>query len=195
MLRRIPSRFLLLALLPAFFGAAAGAQETVTVSERADANERYQSSSWGQTADTGQKDLASGSRTDGLQSLLVLSPDRRFLLLGEPDESGLDVMTYRLFLVSLADLSVRPLAELALEGTFSPASNYLFLSTGPHPVLFNLKTFQAHELEAIPSGLENYPVWVSSWSADGRELIVHQQQRFDSAEEARAWTIKLSKER
>jgi len=195
MLRRIPSRFLLVALLLTFFGAAAGAQETVTVSERADAIERYQSSSWGQTADTGQKDLAAGSRTDGLQSLLVLSPDRRFLLLGEPDESGLDVMTYRLFLVSLTNWSVRPLAELALEGTFSPASNYLFLATGPHPVLFNLKTFQAHELEAIPSGLENYPVWVSSWSADGRELIVHQQQRFDSAEEARAWTIRISKER
>jgi len=189
--KRIPSRFLLLAALLASSSAAAGAQETVTVSERADAEERYQSSSWGRTADTGQKDLAASGRAEGLQSLLVLSPDRRFLLLGEPDESGLDVVTYRLFLVSLADWSVRPLAELALEGTFSPASNFLFISTGPHPVLLNLKTFRAHELEAIPSGLENYPVWVSSWSADGRELILHQQQRFDTAEEPRAWTVRI----
>jgi hypothetical protein len=183
-------------LLAIFAGlATAAAQETVTVSERADAEERFQAASWGRTADTGQKDLAVGARSQGLASLLVLSPDRRFLLLGEPDERGLDVMTYRLFLVSLADWSVRPLVELALEGTFSPTSDSLFLATGPHPVLFNLKSFEARELEAIPSGLENYPVWVSSWSGDGRELIVHQQQRFDSAEEPRAWTVRISKER
>jgi len=188
---RFPSLLLLAGLSALLASAPAAAQVGIRVSERSDAEQRFQASHWGQTADTGQKDLAAEGRLDGLESLLVLSPDRRFLLLGEPAERGLDVMTYRLFLVSLGDWTLRPLAELALEGTFSPASDYLFLSTGPHPVLFNLKTFQAHELEAIPSGLENYPVWVSSWSADGRELILHQQQRFDSAEEPRAWTVQI----
>ena len=184
--------FLPILLIGALLGSlAVSAQESIAVSERADADQRREAATWGETAETGQKDLAASSRQDGLASLLVLSPDHRFLLLGEPAESGLDVMTYRLFLVSLADWTVRPLVDLALEGTFSPASNYLFLSTGPHPVLFNLKTFEAHTLEAIPSGLENYPVWVSSWSADGRELILHQQQRFDTAEEPRAWTVRI----
>lgn len=184
--------FLPFLLMGALLGSlAASAQEPITVSERDDADQRREALSWGETAKTGQKDLAAGSRQDALASLLVLSPDHRFLLLGEPAESGLDVMTYRLYLISLADWSVQPLVELALEGMFSPSSDYLFLSTGPHPVLFNLKTYDGHELETIPSGLENYPVWVSSWSADGRELILHQQQRFDSAEKPRAWTVRI----
>jgi len=170
---------------------SAAAQETYTLTKGTDAVEQSQSLEWSATAETGEQDLTWQAAHEGLETLLVLSPDARFLLLGQPVESGLDVVVYKVFLISFADKSVWRVAEMALAGTFAPTSDYLFIATGPHPVLYNLATRKATPLAEIESGLENYPVWVSSWSAEGKELVIRQQQRFDSAAEPRSWTLRI----
>ena len=167
------------------------AQEHYTLIEGTDAAEQSQSMEWSATAETGEQDLGWQAAHEGLETLLLLSPDGRFLLLGQPVESGLDVISYKLFLVSFEDKSVWRVAEMAVSGTFAPTSDYLFIATGPHPVLYNLATRKATPLTEIESGLENYPVWVSSWSADGKELVIHQQQRFDNAAEPRVWILRI----
>ncbi|MFQ5817491.1 MAG: hypothetical protein ACE5H2_05985 [Terriglobia bacterium] len=103
----------------------------------------------------------------------------------------MDVVSYKLFLLSLADKNVQLLAGLANRGTLSPTSDYAFVETGPHPLLYNLVTRQAMPLTGIDSGLENDPVWAGSWSADGNELAINQQQAFDSAAEPRSWTLRI----
>jgi hypothetical protein len=166
-------------------------QERYTLIEDSDAVEKSKTMEWSATAETGEQDLAWQAAHEGLETLLVLSPDTRFLLLGQPVESGLDVVAYKLFPISFTDKSVWRVAEVALSGTFAPTSDYLFISTGPHPILYNLATRKATPLTEIESGLENYPVWVSSWSADGKELVIRQQQRFDSAAEPRSCTLRI----
>lgn len=166
-------------------------QERYTLIEDSDAVEKSKTMEWSATAETGEQDLAWQAAHEGLETLLVLSPDTRFLLLGQPVESGLDVVAYKLFPISFTDKSVWRVAEVALSGTFAPTSDYLFISTGPHPILYNLATRKATPLTEIESGLENYPVWVSSWSADGKELVIRQQQRFDSAAEPMSWTLHI----
>jgi len=176
---------ILLLALPGF------GQERYTLIEDSDAVEKSNSMEWSATAETGEQDLAWQAAHEGLETLLVLSPDARFLLLGQTVESGLDVMVRKLFLISFADSSVWRVDEMALSGTFAPTSDYLFIATGPHPVLYNLATRKATPLTGIESGLENYPVWVSTWSADGKELVIRQQQRVDSAAEPRSWTLRI----
>jgi hypothetical protein len=167
------------------------AQEHYALVEGTDAAEQSKSMEWSATAETGEQDLAWQAAHEGLETLLLLSPDARFLLLGQPVESGLDVVTYKLFLISFEDKSVWRVDEMALSGTFAPTSDYLFIATGPHPVLYNLATRKATAVTEIEAGLENYPVWVASWSADGKELVIRQQQRFDNAAEPRVWTLRL----
>jgi len=191
LLREIRTLLLSTALGILLLALPALGQERYTLIEGSDAAELSQSLEWSATAETGEQDLAWQAAHEGLETLLVLSPDARFLLLGQPVESGLDVMVYKLFLISFADSSVWRVAEMALSGTFAPTSDYLFFATGPHPVLYNVATRKATALTEIESGLENYPVWVSSWSADSKELVIRQQQRFDSAAEPRAWTLRI----
>lgn len=191
LLREIRTLLLPTALGILLLALPALGQERYTLIEGSDAAELSQSLEWSATAETGEQDLAWQAAHEGLETLLVLSPDARFLLLGQPVESGLDVMVYKLFLISFADSSVWRVAEMALSGTFAPTSDYLFIATGPHPVLYNLATRKATPLTEIESGLENYPVWVAAWSADGKELAIRQQQRFDSSAEPRSWTLRI----
>ncbi len=180
-----------IALLTLLLVRAGAAQNAYSLTERTDAAERSRGAEWTATPETGAHSFSESGWTEGMASLLVLSPDGRFLLLGEPAESGLDVAGYRLFLVALERRQLVKLENLALGATFSPTSEYLFIETGPHPVLYNLQTHQAEPIVEIESGLENYPAWVADWSADEKELIIHQQQRFDILAEPRAWTLRL----
>lgn len=178
--------FLLLFLATPLFS-----QDLVTVTELDDVAERSQTEEWYATADTGEEEIGWQAAQQGLEFLLVFSPDARFLVLGEPAESGLDVVAYRLFLVWLDTKRIEFLSDLALSATFAPTSDYLLIATGPHPVLYNLATRKATDLEQIDSGVENYPVWVSDWSADGKQLTLNQQQRFDNSAEPRAWIVQI----
>jgi len=167
------------------------AQDAVTVTELDDAATRSQDEAWYATAETGEEEIGWQAAQAGLEFMLLFSPDGRFLVVGEPMETGLDVVAYQLFLVSLEEKRIDLLSELALGATFAPTSDYLLIATGPHPVLFNLATRRATELEEIDSGVENYPVWVADWSADGKEFTLNQQQRFDNSAEPRAWTVQI----
>jgi hypothetical protein len=167
------------------------AQDTLIVGELPDAAEQSKEMEWQATAETGQEEIGWQAAQQGLDILLVFSPDSRFLLVGQPVDTGLDVVAYELYLVSLSDKSVELLSELALGAMFAPTSDYLLIATGPHPVLYNLATRKATPITQIDSGVENYPVWVSAWSADGKELVLHQQQRFDSPDEPRAWKVQI----
>lgn len=166
-------------------------QDQVTISELDDVAERSQTEEWYAAAETGEEEIGWQAAQQGLEFLLVFSPDSQFLLVGQPVETGLDVVAYRLFLVSLETKRIDFLSDLALGATFAPTSDYLLIATGPHPVLYNLATRKATELDQINSGVENYPVWVSAWSVDGKELTLNQQQRFDNPAEPRAWIVQI----
>lgn len=167
------------------------AQDAVTVTELDAAATNSQDEAWYATAETGQEEIGWQAAQAGLEFMLLFSPDGHFLVVGEPMETGLDVVAYQLFLVSLEEKRIDLLSELALGATFAPTSDYILIATGPHPVLFNIATRTTTELEPIDSGVENYPVWVANWSADGKEFTLHQQQRFDSPAEPGAWTVRI----
>lgn len=166
------------------------------VVEFEDALERSAAEDWLEHAETGQRVI------EGLDFLLVISPDSKWILLGQPieagegdggeeGEGGLDVVTYRLFIVSTANPQLISLLDQAVGATFSPTSDYLFVATGPNPIVYDLEDMRGVVLTAIRSGLENYPCWVSQWSKDGKVLIIHQQFRFDDSSNPRAWRVKL----
>ncbi|MBA7617274.1 hypothetical protein ES703_24588 [subsurface metagenome] len=155
------------------------------VVEFEDALERSASEKWLEHAETGQRVI------EGLDFLLVISPDSRWILLGQPIEDGLDVITYKLFLISTANPQLISLLDQAVGATFSPTSDYLFVATGPNPIVYDLEDMRGVVLTAIRSGLENYPCWVSQWSKDGKVLIIHQQFRFDDSSNPRAWRVEL----
>lgn len=160
------------------------------VVEFEDALERSATEKWLDQAETGQRVV------EGLDFLLVISPDEQWILLGQPieeeeGEEGLDVVTYKLFIVSTANPQLISLVDQALYATFSPTSDYLFVATGPNPIVYDLEDMRGVVLTAIRSGLENYPCWVSQWSNDGKVLIIHQQFRFDDSSNPRAWRVKL----
>ena len=134
---------------------------------------------WRSLPKTGQK-LADA--TPGKSVWVSADGHHRATLTSTP--GGLDVECYKV------DLDGQHLADQALEVTFSPDSRFLFVSTGPHPLVVDLKTGQKHQL-AIDSGLENLPVWVHTWSADGATLTLHQQQRFDDSSHPEEWTVHL----
>lgn len=134
---------------------------------------------WRTLARTGQQPgAASPGKTEWL------SPDGRHRATLSSVGGGLDVECYRV------ELDGKLVADNALEATFSPDSRFLFVATGPHPVVWDIARKEALRL-AIPSGLENLPVWVHSWSADGLTLVLHQQQRFDDSANPVKWTVKL----
>jgi len=158
------------------------------VVELEDARERSASVNWLEHAETGQRVI------EGLDFLLVISPDSKWILYGQPiegDKEGLDVVTYRLFIMSTANPQLIVLVDQALSATFSPTSDYLFVTTGPNPIVYDLEDMRGVVLTQIRSGLENHPCWVSQWSNDGEVLIVHQQFSFDDSSNPRAWRVKL----
>jgi len=160
------------------------------VVELEDALERSATEKWLDQAETGQRVV------EGLDFLLVISHDEQWILLGQPieeeeGEEGLDVVTYKLFIVSTANPQLISLVDQALYATFSPTSDYLFVATGPNPIVYDLEDMRGVVLTAIRSGLENYPCWVSQWSNDGKVLIIHQQFRFDDSSAPRAWRVEL----
>lgn len=160
------------------------------VVEFEDALERSASEKWLEHAETGQRVI------EGLDFLLVISPDSKWMLLGQPieageGEGGLDVVTYRLFIMSTTNPQLISLVDQALYATFSPTSDYLFVATGPNPIVYDLEDMRGVVLTAIRSGLENHPCWVSQWSNDGKVLIIHQQFSFDDSSNPRAWRVKL----
>jgi hypothetical protein len=154
------------------------------VAELEDAAARSASKDWLDHAETGQRVI------QGLDFLLIISPDSKWILFGQPVD-GLDVVTYKLFLISTANPQLISLTDQALGATFSPTSEHLFVATGPNPVIYDLAIMHGVVLTSISSGLENYPSWVSQWSEDGAELIVYQQLRFDDRSSPRAWRVKL----
>lgn len=163
------------------------------VEELEDAKARSASDNWLDQAETGERVI------EGLDFLLVISPDAGWMLFGQPieegegegGEEGLDVVTYRLFIMSTVNPKLVSLTDKAFSATFSPASDYLFVSTGPNPVVYDLEDMRGVALTNIRSGLENYPCWVSQWSNDGEVLIIHQQFSFDDSSAPRAWRVKL----
>jgi hypothetical protein len=155
------------------------------VAELEDAAARSASKDWLDHAETGQRVI------EGLDFLLIISPDSKWILLGESMEDGLDVITYKLFLISTTNPQLVSLTDEAVGATFSPTSEHLFVATGPNPVIYDLAIMHGVVLANISSGLENYPCWISQWSEDGAELIIHQQLRFDERSSPRAWRVKL----
>jgi len=160
------------------------------VVELEDAQERSASEKWLEHAETGQRVI------EGLDFLLVLSPDEQWILFGQPieeeeGEGGEHIVTYRLFIMSTANPKLVSLTGKALSATFSPTSDYLFVSTVPNPVVYDLEDMRGVAITQIRSGLENHPCWVSQWSNDGEVLIVHQQFSFDDSSNACAWRVKL----
>jgi hypothetical protein len=119
----------------------------------------------------------------------VRSPDGLWHLALIPD-SDLDVMTFRVRLRSSKGV-VMDLCSQALDAMFSPDSQSVFVSTGPNPFIYRLNPPHRVMLADIQSGLENYPVWVSSWSADGHHLVLHQQKRFDDRNDPKVWNVTL----
>jgi hypothetical protein len=159
-----------------------------------DAKARSATEKWLEHAETGQRVI------EGLDFLLVISPDSKWILFGQPmeageggegGEEGEDVVTYRLFIMSTANPKLVSLTGKALSATFSPTSDYLFVSTWPNPVVYDLEDMRGVALVQIRSGLENHPCWVSQWSHDGEVLIIHQQFSFDDSSAPRAWRVKL----
>jgi hypothetical protein len=155
------------------------------VVELDDAAARSASDDWLDHAETGQRVI------EGLDFLLVISPDSRWILLGQPIEDGLDVLTYKLFIMSTANPQLISLVDQALWASFSPTSEHLFVATGPNPVVYDLEDMRGVVLTKIRSGLENDPCWVSQWSEDGNVLVIHQQLRFDDRSAPRAWRVQL----
>ncbi len=161
------------------------AQEPFEVVELDSATVDSMAESWYEQAETGQKTMGE------LDFYLVVSPDQRWMVMGRPVE-GLDVVTYKLYLISIYDANLRLISEQALGVTFSPTSDYLFVVQGPNPLLYDLERHAGVVIKNISSGLENYPCWVSNWSRDGKELIVRQQLRFDDAGQPRAWRLTIT---
>jgi hypothetical protein len=194
--RRVTALMILASLTLPAAGLAQGRLELVgfDVVEFEDARERSATEKWLEHAETGQRVI------EGLDFLLVISPDSKWILYGQPieeeegeegEEGGLDVVTYKLFIVSTADPRLIALVDKALSATFSPTSDYLFVSTVPNPVVYDLEDMRGVALTSIRSGIEDHPCWVSQWSNDGEVLIVHQQFRFDDPSAPRAWRVKL----
>jgi len=82
------------------------------VVEFEDALERSASEKWLEHAETGQRVI------EGLDFLLVISPDSKWMLLGQPieageGEGGLDVVTYRLFIMSTTNPQLISLVDQA----------------------------------------------------------------------------------
>lgn len=171
-------------LIPVIIHAQLGLVR-LQVTQLDDAEERMLSEAWLDWAETGEQII------QGLEVMTVVSPDGNWVLFGKPNQGGLDVVTYHLYLLSLDDFNIRDLADEAMGVSFSPASNYLFIATGPNPVVFDLANNYGIIITDIRSGFENYPVWVSEWSPDGKELVVHQQQRFDERTNPEAWRVML----
>ncbi|MEA3312021.1 MAG: hypothetical protein U9Q76_07360, partial [candidate division WOR-3 bacterium] len=93
------------------------------VVEFEDAQERSASDNWLEHAETDQRVI------EGLDFLLVISPDSKWILFGQPMEAGEEgegVVTYRLFIMSTANPKLVSLTGKALSATFSPTSDYLF---------------------------------------------------------------------
>lgn len=155
------------------------------VIELEDAATRSASDDWFDCAETGQRVI------EGLDFLLVISPDSKWILLGQPIEDGLDVVTYKLFIISTVNPQLISLVDQALWATFSPTSEHLFVATGPNPVVYDLEDMRGVVLTKIRSGLENDPCWVSVWSENGSVLVIHQQLRFDDPSAPRAWRVQL----
>lgn len=153
--------------------------------EKLDAEPRVQSGTWLNHAPTGQREVYD------LQVPLIISPDGKWVLFTDLERTGLDVETYKLYLLSLDDFSIRILAEGALGATFSPTSAHIFIATSPNPIIFDILKGVGVVLTDISSGLEYEPVWVSEWARDGTWLIIHRQRRFDETAEPRAWKINL----
>ncbi|TKJ42945.1 hypothetical protein CEE36_05510 [candidate division TA06 bacterium B3_TA06] len=193
--RRVMALMILASLMLPAAGFAQDRLELVgfDVVELEDALERSATENWLEHAETGQRVV------EGLDFLLVISPDSKWILLGQPieeeegeeGEGGLDVVTYKLFIVSTADPQLIALVDQALYATFSPTSDYLFVATVPNPIVYDLEDMRGVVLTAIRSGLENYPCWVSQWSKDGKVLIIHQQFSFDDSSNPRAWRVEL----
>lgn len=195
----IDRRIKVLMILVFFALSAAGlAQDRLElvgfdVVELEDAKTRRTSDNWLDRAETGQRVI------EGLDFLLVISPDAGWILYGQPveegegegGEEGLDVVTYRLFIMSTANPRLVSLTDKALSATFSPTSDYLFVSTGPNPVVYDLEDMRGVALTSIRSGIEDHPCWASQWSNDGEVLIIHQQFSFDDSSASRAWRVKL----
>lgn len=157
------------------------------IEELPDAAQRCSSPSWFDHVETGQR-VIYGEKTD---LVITVSPDERWMLFASPTEGGLDVVTYSLYLLSTDDFKIRLVSREALEGVFSPASNYVFIATGPNPVVYDLEKQVGYAISDISSGLENYPCWVAEWSGDGKELVIYQQLRFDDSASPRAWKLTL----
>jgi hypothetical protein len=130
---------------------------------------------WIQSAFTGQKQLSGGR---------IKSRDGRWTVTLKPVQ-GLDVTSFKVL------LGARELCPQALGVTFSPDSHWLFVSTGPHPFLYELARSRRIELATIDAGLESRPVWVWSWKDHSRKLVLHQQARFDKRTELRAYEVDL----
>jgi len=167
-----------------FVGFSQGALELVhyEVEELEDAAERMASGDWIANPETGEMVF------EELSFLMTISPDQRWILLGA-QVHGLDVQTYKLFLVSTENPQLITLVDQALGAVFSPTSEHLFVSTGPNPIIFDLASMRGVVLIDISSGLEHYPCWVVEWSEDGAELIIHQQARFDAPSSPKAWKV------
>ncbi|MBN2381049.1 hypothetical protein JXM67_14725 [candidate division WOR-3 bacterium] len=163
------------------------ALETIDIDlvELSDASERASSPGWLDHANTGARTVPD------LDFHMVISPDQRWILFGDPVE-GLDVETYKLYVLSVSDFKMRTVAAQVVDAVFSPDSRFLFVATGPNPIIFDLAKDVGTVLVNIESGLENYPVWVSEWSQDGTELVIYQQARFDELAEPRAWKVTLT---
>ncbi|MBD3286347.1 hypothetical protein GF359_07325 [candidate division WOR-3 bacterium] len=180
---KVSAAVLMLAVL---IGASLSAEPMdMELTELDDTAERASLKAWFEHAETGAR------LVPDLGFLMVISPDERWILFGEPT-GELDVETYRLYVLSTTDFMMRTICEQALDATFSPCSRFLFVPTGPHPVIFELAKGTGTALGNIESGLESSPVWVSEWSEDGTEMVIHQQARFDDASEPRAWKIVIA---
>ncbi|NLI99402.1 hypothetical protein GX441_12205 [bacterium] len=173
-------------IITSFFilSAAPQAQAPFLIEELDSSAVAESSETWFNIAETGQKVI------ENLDFYLVVSPDQRWIIMGKPVE-GLDVVTYKLYLISIYDANLRLISEQALGATFSPTSDFIFIPSGMNPMLYDLKKHKGLVISNISSGLENYPSWVSEWSEDGLELVIRQQLRFDDSSSKRAWRITL----
>ena len=155
-------------------------------------------SDWTRRAFTGEQRLGAGR---------LRSRDGRWTLTLTPID-GLDVASFKISLIgtprrppqggTLIDTPGRhqtppptTVSEQALEATFSPDSRWLFVSTGPHPFLYDLGRHRKLVLTSIDSGIESRPVWAWSWKSASGQLVLHQQSRFDKRSDLRAYTVDM----
>jgi hypothetical protein len=175
-------------LVLAMIGVAHGKTDSSGVRFKVEALEVLGSNSpaWFNRAQTGEVEI-----TELSSAHMKISPDGRWMLFARPFDSGLDIMTNELSLVFIPNLKTYSICEMALEAFFSPQSDYLFICTGPCPVIFDLSELTGTAIAAIPSGLESNPCWVHDWSADGKTIMLHQQASFGDVSNPRGWRIVL----